>query len=227
MAASGIGRRAALRAGAGVLAAGAAALRAPMVHAQGTGGRLSLGFWDHWVPAGNDAMRPVVMEWAQRNRVEVQLDFITSVGKKNLLTIAAEAQARQGHDVLALPDWSVQDQQRLLEPVDDVMAPLIQSYGKVNAASEYLGKAGDEANALSRLEQAADLDPANDEYATLLEQRYTALERTADFVTYMLRRADKISDKALRSSLRTVFRSTRPRAGSTTPAPPWRTPSPS
>ena len=142
MAGSGIGRRAALRSGAGVLVAGAAALGAPMVHAQGTGGRLALGFWDHWVPAGNDAMRPVVMEWAQRNRVDVQLDFITSVGKKNLLTIAAEAQARQGHDVLAYPDWSIQDQQRLLEPVDDVMAPLVQSYGKVNPVSEYLGKAG-------------------------------------------------------------------------------------
>ena len=94
MAASGIGRRAALRAGAGVFAGGA--LAAPMVHAQGTGGRLALGFWDHWVgAAANDAIRAVVNDWAQKNRVEVVLDFITSVGNKNLITIAAEAQAQR------------------------------------------------------------------------------------------------------------------------------------
>ena len=79
-------------------------LAAPMVHAQGTGGTLALGFWDHWVPAGNDAMREHCNEWGDRNRVEVQLDFITSVGNKNLLTIAAEAQARQRPRHPGLPD---------------------------------------------------------------------------------------------------------------------------
>src|SRR5690606_29808512 len=104
-------------------------------------GRLALGFWDHWVgePA-NAAMRAIINEWAQKNRVDVTLDFITSVGSKNLLTIAAEAQARQGHDVLSMPTWHVHDQQRLLEPMDDVMGRLIQKYGQVNEASEYLGK---------------------------------------------------------------------------------------
>lgn len=141
MAASGIGRRAALRAGAGVFAGGA--LAAPMVHAQGTGGRLALGFWDHWVgAAANDAIRAVVNDWAQKNRVEVVLDFITSVGNKNLITIAAEAQARQGHDILSFPTWEIHNHQRQLEPVDDVMGRLGQKYGAVNEASEYLAKIG-------------------------------------------------------------------------------------
>ncbi|MBW8268979.1 ABC transporter substrate-binding protein [Caldovatus aquaticus] len=132
-------RRGVLRAGAAGIAA--STLAAPAVLGQAAGGRLALGFWDHWVgePA-NAAMRAIVNEWAQKNRVEVTLDFITSVGNKNLLTIAAEAQARQGHDILSFPTWQVHDQQRLLEPMDDVMGRLIQKYGPVNQASEYLAK---------------------------------------------------------------------------------------
>src|SRR6201747_1049158 len=70
-------------------------------------GKLSIGFWDHWVPAGNAVMQKQVEAWAAKNQVEVQADFITSVGSKNLLTIAAEAQAKTGHDVLAFPTWEV------------------------------------------------------------------------------------------------------------------------
>jgi ABC-type glycerol-3-phosphate transport system substrate-binding protein len=131
-------RRELLRAGAAGIAA--STLAAPAVHGQAAGGRLTVGLWDHWVPTGNDAMRQIVNEWAQRNRVDVQLDFITSVGNKLLLTIAAEAQARRGHDILAFSTWLIHDHHRLLEPVDDVMGRLIGAYGPVNPASEYLAK---------------------------------------------------------------------------------------
>ena len=142
MAGNRVTRRTVLRSGAGVVAAGSSLLSAPMVHAQGTGGRLTIGFWDHWVPTGNDAVRGIVNEWAQKNRVEVQIDFITSVGNKLLLTMAAEAQARQGHDIIAMDTWRIFEYQRQLEPVDDVMARLIQQHGPVNPVSEYLGKPG-------------------------------------------------------------------------------------
>jgi ABC-type glycerol-3-phosphate transport system substrate-binding protein len=138
MAGSGIGRRAALRAGAGVFAGGV--LAAPMVHAQGTGGTLRCGWWDHWVPAGNGIMRELCKEWGDRNRVEVQSDFITSVGNQNLLTIAAQAQSRSGHDILAFPTWEPSAHARLLEPVDDVIGRLVQKYGPIDPAAEYLGK---------------------------------------------------------------------------------------
>ncbi len=141
MAGKGITRRGLLRAG----AAGAAMSTLPLVnvHAQGSGGKLTLGLWDHWVGAvANDAMRAIINDWAQKNRVEVTIDFITSVGNKNLITIAAEAQARQGHDVLSFPTWMIHDQQGLLEPMDDVMGRLIQKYGEVNEASVYLAKIG-------------------------------------------------------------------------------------
>ncbi len=97
-----VSRRRALK-----LAAAAAAL--PLVHIR-TGhaaGKVSVGFWDHWVPAGNDVMKQQVSAFAAKNQVEVQADFITAVGQKNLLTIAAEAQAKTGHDIEAFPTWEV------------------------------------------------------------------------------------------------------------------------
>ena len=135
----GITRRKLLKAG----AAGAALSTFPLVnvHSQGSAGKLALGFWDHWVGAvANDQMRAIVTEWGEQNNVEVTLDFITSVGNKNLITIAAEAQAQQGHDILSFPTWMVHDQHRLLEPMDDVMARLTEKYGETNEAAAYLAK---------------------------------------------------------------------------------------
>ena len=135
---SSLKRRDLLLAGAGVAAAGV--LAAPMVHAQGSAGTLRCGFWDHWVPAGNGAIRELCAEWGEKNRVNVQVDFITSVGNQNLLTIAAQAQSRSGHDILSFPTWEPASKAELLEPVDDVMGRLATKYGAVNAAAEYLGK---------------------------------------------------------------------------------------
>jgi hypothetical protein len=139
--AKGIGRRGVLQAG--VAGVAASTLAAPTVLGQSSGGRLALGIWDHWVgAAANEAFRNIVMEWGRQNRVEIVLDFITSVGNKNLITIAAERQARQGHDILSFPTWEIHANKDMLEPMDDVMGRLTQKYGQVNAASEYLAKIG-------------------------------------------------------------------------------------
>jgi ABC-type glycerol-3-phosphate transport system substrate-binding protein len=121
---------------------GAAASTLPLVHIRSAGaaGKISVGFWDHWVPAGNDVMRKQVQAWADKNKVEVQLDFITSVGNKNLLTLAAEDQARTGHDVQAFPIWEVHNHAGSLEPVDDAMKRLTDRYGPTNEVCEYLAK---------------------------------------------------------------------------------------
>ncbi len=65
----------------------------------------AIGFWDHWVPGANKASTDLVNEWAAKEKVEVTIDYIPSQGNKNLLTIAAEAQAKSGHDILAMPTW--------------------------------------------------------------------------------------------------------------------------
>ena len=121
-------------------AATTVALAAPHVsHAQ-AGGKLSIGFWDHWVPGANAATEKLVKEWAEKEKVDVQIDFITSQGNKILLTIAAEEQAKSGHDIRAMPTWQAADLARNLEPVDDIMKDLTAKYGKVNQTVEYLGK---------------------------------------------------------------------------------------
>src|SRR5690242_15258690 len=131
-----ISRRQALR-------IGAAATALPLVHIStaGAAGKLSLALWDHWVPAGNDAMRKVVAAWADKNKVEVQLDFLTAIGNKINLTMAAEAQAKTGHDIYAFDMWSVHQYADSLVPVDDIMKDFIGEYGKVGHAYEYLGVA--------------------------------------------------------------------------------------
>ena len=48
------------------------------------------------------------------------------MGQKNLLTIAAEAQAQSGHDIFAFPTWMPHEHAEQLVPVDDVMADLIK-----------------------------------------------------------------------------------------------------
>ena len=93
---------------------GAAAAALPLVHIRtaGAAGKLAVGFWDHWVPAGNEVMRKQVKAWAEKNKVEVTVDFITSDGNKILMTAAAEAQAKTGHDVMPFYSWDVADLRR-------------------------------------------------------------------------------------------------------------------
>ena len=123
------------------LKTGAAAAALPLVHIRSAGaaGKLSLAIWDHWVPSGNAALKKLVDEWADKNKVDVQLDFLTAVGEKINITMAAEAQARTGHDVYAFDMWTVHEFAEKLVPVDDLMKELIGKYGKVAKAYEYLG----------------------------------------------------------------------------------------
>ncbi len=83
----------------------AALITAPYVRGAYAAGKLSLGFWDHWVPGANNTLTSLVNEWAEKEKVEVQIDYITSQGNKLLLTITSEAQAKTGHDVLAMATW--------------------------------------------------------------------------------------------------------------------------
>jgi len=122
------------------LAAASAVL--PLVHIRtaSAAGKLSMAFWDHWVPAGNAAMRKLVDAWAEKNKVEMTADFLTVTGGKINLTMAAEAQARTGHDAYAFDMWTVHEFADHLVPMDDVMKSLIAANGPVAAGFEHLGK---------------------------------------------------------------------------------------
>jgi ABC-type glycerol-3-phosphate transport system substrate-binding protein len=126
----------------GALKLGVASAALPLVHIRtaGAAGKLSIGFWDHWVPGANDAMTKLVNRWAEKNKTEVAIDYITSVGNKNLLTLAAEAQAKSGHDIQAYPTWEVLNNAEVLEPMDDVVKRLSAKYGAINPIVDYLSK---------------------------------------------------------------------------------------
>jgi len=121
--------------------AAATAIAMPYVRGAHAAGKLTMGFWDHWVPGANNTTTALVNEWAEKEKVEVSIDYITSVGNKNLLTIAAESQAKSGHDIFAFPTWEPQAHAKSLEPVDDVMAELIKQNGPVNPTVDYLAHA--------------------------------------------------------------------------------------
>jgi ABC-type glycerol-3-phosphate transport system substrate-binding protein len=134
-----VSRRDMLRTGTASVVAASAVLSAPAVFGQPTT-VIRCGFWDHWVPNGNVVMRELCAEWGRANRAEVQVDTVTSNGNQILLTINAQAQSRTGYDLMSFPTWEPSNHQRMLEPVDDVMGRLIEKYGPVNPAAEYLGK---------------------------------------------------------------------------------------
>ena len=122
-------------------AASASMIAAPFVRTTHAAGKLSIGFWDHWVPGANDASRALVEEWAAKEKVDVQIDYITSQGEKLRLTIAAESQAKSGHDILQMASWWPHAYAHSLEPVDDVVVDLIKLNGAIDESVTYLGRA--------------------------------------------------------------------------------------
>ena len=123
----------------GALKLGAAAAALPLVHIRtaGAAGKLSVGFWDHWVPRANPVMQQQVAAWAEKNKVEVTADFTSA----NLqVTGAAEAQAKAGHDMYTFLNWDVYNVIDSFEPIDDVMEHLISQNGAVNETCAYIAK---------------------------------------------------------------------------------------
>jgi ABC-type glycerol-3-phosphate transport system substrate-binding protein len=132
-----ITRRAALK---NAAIAMTSSIAAPYVRGAYAAGKLSFGAWDHFVPGANNVLTRLCKEWETKNHVEVQIDYITSIGAKNQLTASAEAQAGTGHDIMAHSSWQIAVHRKVLEPVDDVIAMLIKQFGPINPVAEYLAK---------------------------------------------------------------------------------------
>ncbi|WIM09354.1 extracellular solute-binding protein [Enhydrobacter sp.] len=113
---------------------------APFVRRANAAGSLSIGLWDHWVPGANDVQSAIIKEWADREKVEVKVDYITSQGNKLLITLAAESQAKSGHDIMEFTNWEAAQYSAGLEPVDDVVKNIVAKNGPIDPAVEYLGK---------------------------------------------------------------------------------------
>ena len=64
-------------------------IAAPFVRTAHAAGKLSLALWDHWVPTANNTSKALIEEWGAKEKVEVQIDYVTTQGGKLFLTIAA------------------------------------------------------------------------------------------------------------------------------------------
>jgi ABC-type glycerol-3-phosphate transport system substrate-binding protein len=118
----------------------AGSLAAPFVSGAYAAGKLTMGTWDHWVPGASQGLQKICQEWAAKEKVELTVDLITSNGDKDLLTLMAEGQARSGHDIMGLRTWYVYSQKDRFVPVDDIVNPLLDKYGKIAMAAEYCAK---------------------------------------------------------------------------------------
>lgn len=125
---------------AGTTAAATTLIATPHVRTAHAAGSLAVGLWDHWVPGANAEVEKIVRAWADKEKVDVKLDFITSQGNKLNLTVVAEAQAKSGHDVIFLPSWMTSRNADVLEPVDDVVNALIKENGDVSSVAKYLAQ---------------------------------------------------------------------------------------
>ena len=112
----------------------------PYVQTSHSAGKLSVFLWDHWVPGANDVSRKIIEDWAKKNKVEVSVDYITSIGNKGLVTLAAESRAKTGHDICDLPTVETAKYMDTLEPVDDIIKSLTSKYGELDPDAVYLGK---------------------------------------------------------------------------------------
>ena len=121
-------------------AASAVTLAPPFIRTSHAAGKLSVAFWDHWVPGANKAMEAICHEWAAKHKVDISIDFITSQGNKLELTIAAEKLSKSGHDLVQPSAWSPAAYADDFEPVDDIMHTAIKANGKPYAIVEYLGQ---------------------------------------------------------------------------------------
>jgi ABC-type glycerol-3-phosphate transport system substrate-binding protein len=113
---------------------------APFVRSANAAGSLTIGLWDHWVPGANDVQSAIIKEWAEKEKVDVKVDYITSQGNKLLLTLAVEAQSRSGHDIMEFTNWDSAQYNASLEPVNDVVDRITAKNGPIDPAVEYLGK---------------------------------------------------------------------------------------
>lgn len=119
--------------------AASAALAAPFVRRANAAGDLKCAFIDHWVPGANDVLTELCQSWAEQEKVNLTIDFVTTSGDAITNVGAAESLAKTGHDIITTLNWATTTFQGQFEPVDDIMADLIAEHGAASPAIEYVG----------------------------------------------------------------------------------------
>jgi ABC-type glycerol-3-phosphate transport system substrate-binding protein len=93
-------------------------------------------YWNHFVPSFIPLLNRQVEQWARSRGVNARVDYISLPDMPARL--AAEAQARTGHDIIQLSQWNAQLFRQELLPVDDVVADLDKQWGPFREPGRYL-----------------------------------------------------------------------------------------
>ena len=122
-------------------AASAALIAAPYVRGAHAAGKLSIGFWDHWVPGANKATETLVERMGGEGEGRGQDRLHHLAGQQE----PADHRRRGAGASPATTSSRCRPGSRTstpsnLEPVDDIMGELIKQNGAVNGTVEYLGK---------------------------------------------------------------------------------------
>lgn len=91
---------------------------------------------DHWAPTFNDVFKAIVADWAAAKGIEAHVDFISS--RVAPAKMAAEAEAKKGHDVVYLYRFDPALYENALTPLDDIAQTLESEYGPWRDAGRYL-----------------------------------------------------------------------------------------
>ena len=77
---------------------------APYARTSRAAGALTLACGSHQIQGANAVLSKLCNEWGEQEKVDVRIDFTDAF---NLLMMGiAEASAKSGHDIIALPGWT-------------------------------------------------------------------------------------------------------------------------
>lgn len=98
---------------------------------------ISVLHWSHFVPPFNPELQRQVEEWGKLRGVEARVDFIAV--RDAAAKLAAEAEARKGHDVVQLRFFDGALHRANLVPLDDIAKELEKSAGPWLDIAKYAG----------------------------------------------------------------------------------------
>jgi hypothetical protein len=99
--------------------------------------KLNILLISHWVPGAADIHKEIIYEWAKKNNVEINIDFVPEV--MQVRSIASEEyKSGAGHDVVTFHTSTGTSFKKKLEPLNDVAIYIQTKYGKFDDVGTYL-----------------------------------------------------------------------------------------
>ena len=99
--------------------------------------KLNVLLENHWVPGAADIHKEIINEWAKKNNVEINIDFVAECPQIRSVA-SAENKAGAGHDLMMLCTFDGVSFKNNLEPLNDVAGYIQKKYGKFDEVGTYL-----------------------------------------------------------------------------------------